>query len=129
MRGRSLCGKHGEIKGFAGKHTEGMKAEAYPNISVVICTRDRGSDVARTVTSILQNGYPAYEVLVIGQSRDDSTARCLDAFRHDGRFRYLHSQEVGTLSREKPPEYPKAEEKSSLSPTMTVRSQQIGCKN
>lgn len=77
---------------------EGTKAEAYPNISVVICTRDRGSDVARTVTSVLQNGYPAYELLVIDQSRDDSTARCLDAFRHDGRVRYLHSQEVG-LSR------------------------------
>jgi glycosyltransferase involved in cell wall biosynthesis len=52
-----------------------MKVDDYPNISVVICTRDRGSAVIGTVTSVLQNGYPVYEVLVIDQNRDNTAVK------------------------------------------------------
>jgi glycosyltransferase involved in cell wall biosynthesis len=75
-----------------------MKTTDHPDISVVICTRDRGGAVAGTVISLLNNDYSAYELIVLDQSRDDLTEQSIEAFRGDGRFRYLRSREIG-LSR------------------------------
>ena len=75
-----------------------MGSSSRPFLSVVVCTRDRGSAVAQTVTSLLGNSYPAYEVLVVNQSRTDDTAQSLTALGRDGRLRSLRSCEAG-LSR------------------------------
>ncbi len=60
-----------------------------PTISVVICTRDRGERVVNAVESILANDHPAFELIVIDQSRDTVTGCALQRFAQDRRFRYL----------------------------------------
>jgi GT2 family glycosyltransferase len=67
-------------------------------LSVVVCTRDRGADPARTVASILRNESPCFEVLVVDQSDDDLTRHALQPFLHDSRFRYLRSPARGLSS-------------------------------
>ncbi len=58
-------------------------------ISVVICTSDRGERVVNAVESVLANDHPAFELIVIDQSRDTATGCVLQRFAQDRRFRYL----------------------------------------
>ena len=44
-----------------------------PPISVIICTCDRPDTVGRAVESVLGQAYPAFEVLVVDQSRSNET--------------------------------------------------------
>jgi len=67
-------------------------------ISVVICTRDRGSSIVDTVASVLRDSDAGCELLVVDQSRGIDTKTSLERFRGDPRFSYLHSNEPG-LSR------------------------------
>lgn len=60
-----------------------------PTISVVICTSDRGTQIISAVESILANDHPAFELMVIDQSKDKTTAHALQPFAHDRRFRYI----------------------------------------
>jgi glycosyltransferase involved in cell wall biosynthesis len=64
-------------------------------ISVVICTRDRGTSVVDTVASVLQNSDTTCELLVVDQSQGIDTETSLERFRGDPRFHYLHSSELG----------------------------------
>ncbi len=61
----------------------------HPTISVVICTSDRGEQVVNAVESILANDHPAFELIVIDQSRDTATGCALQRFAQDRRFRYI----------------------------------------
>jgi glycosyltransferase involved in cell wall biosynthesis len=63
--------------------------------SVVVCTRNRGAQVAQTVASILQNRGAAFELIVIDQSTDDETATAVGPFCADRRLRYIRSATVG----------------------------------
>ena len=67
-------------------------------ISVVICTRDRGSSIVDTVASVLRDSDAGCELLVVDQSQGIDTKTSLERFRGDPRFSYLHSNEPG-LSR------------------------------
>ena len=69
----------------------------YPKVSVIICTRDRGDQVLRTIRSVLRNRYPAYEVIIVDQSREPIEHGLTSLF-HDDRVRYRHSTDFG-LSR------------------------------
>jgi glycosyltransferase involved in cell wall biosynthesis len=63
-------------------------------LSVIICTLDRPHFIGDAVGSILANDHASFEVLVVDQSADDSTARSLEVFE-DVRLRYIHSSRVG----------------------------------
>lgn len=63
--------------------------------TAVVCTRNRGERVAATVTSILASEGISFELLVVDQSTDDRTARALEPFHADPRFRYERSSESG----------------------------------
>lgn len=68
-----------------------------PHISVLVCTRNRPSDLRRCVDTILASPYPDFELLVIDQSTSDDTAEQL-AGVSDPRLRYLRTPTKG-LSR------------------------------
>ena len=65
--------------------------------TVVIATRDRGAVVERAVASVLATSYPALEVVVVDQSRDDRSERALAPLldRAAGRLRYLRTTTTG----------------------------------
>jgi GT2 family glycosyltransferase len=72
-----------------------MESSQHPPISVVICTRDRGDSITRTVRSILSSDYPSYSILVVDQSGDERTFRALKPFLNNGRLRYHQSPVTG----------------------------------
>jgi glycosyltransferase involved in cell wall biosynthesis len=67
-----------------------------PRASIVICTRNRGSSLVRTVETILANQHPSFEVIVVDQSTNDETKMAVLPFRSDSRVRYIQSETVGT---------------------------------
>ncbi len=66
-----------------------------PRLSAVICTVNRPQLIGAAVESLLANDHPAFELLVVDQSRDGSTEAALDKFRGDPRFRYVRIERVG----------------------------------
>lgn len=66
-----------------------------PLISALICTRNRGGLVVDTVSSILANQHPNFELVVIDQSKNDETEQALTPFRADRRLKYVKSPTAG----------------------------------
>lgn len=64
-------------------------------ISALVCTRDRGDGIVRTVQSLFASAHPDIRVTVIDQSSDDRTRFALTPFLSDARLRYIHSDTVG----------------------------------
>ncbi|MFZ0544107.1 MAG: glycosyltransferase [Candidatus Promineifilaceae bacterium] len=64
--------------------------------SVVVCTRNRGNRVEKSIETILKNQAASFEVILIDQSTNDLTCAAIEPFLSDGRFRYIHSTTVGT---------------------------------
>ena len=73
-------------------------ATASPLVTVVIPTRNRASDVVRSVRAMLANDGPTFEVRVVDQSDDDSTHDALRGLLADVRLTYLRSPERGVSS-------------------------------
>jgi glycosyltransferase involved in cell wall biosynthesis len=68
-----------------------------PEISVLLCTRNRGDKIKNAVDSILENSYENFELIIVDQSSDDKTKTAIETYS-DPRIRYIRSQTVG-LSR------------------------------
>lgn len=66
------------------------------NVSVVICTRNRGANAADALNSILRSDAQDMEVILIDQSTNPETKDAVERFFRDARFRYVASTEVGT---------------------------------
>jgi GT2 family glycosyltransferase len=66
-----------------------------PDITVAISTRNRGSEVLRTVETILASDYPSFDVLVVDQSDDGRTRDALAPFLGRPRFQYKASARRG----------------------------------
>jgi GT2 family glycosyltransferase len=64
-------------------------------ISVVICTRNRGSQIIQTVESVLKNRHSAFELLIVDQSSNDETEHAIAPFRTDPRVRYIRTSTSG----------------------------------
>ena len=68
------------------RRTEGLRNA--PRASVIICTRNRARLLARTLRSLEQLAYPAYEIIVVDGSRSSETA---DVVRDNfSGIRYFH---------------------------------------
>jgi glycosyltransferase involved in cell wall biosynthesis len=66
-----------------------------PNISAVICTRNRGDSVVIAVRSILANTHPSFELIVIDQSDTRETELAVAEFQADPRFYYISTNTSG----------------------------------
>lgn len=71
------------------------QAEASPLVSVIIPTRNRSSDIARAVASVLACDYPNFELIVVDQSSDTATETALRSSLADSRFRLLRTPTTG----------------------------------
>jgi glycosyltransferase involved in cell wall biosynthesis len=68
-------------------------------VSAIICTRNRPDLIGNAVLSVLENIYPALELLVVDQSDDGSTANALrELLQQRANLHYLHTSPPG-LSR------------------------------
>lgn len=81
----------------------GMQAKAVEvckpyGASVIVCTRNRGESIHKTISSILANTYPDFELIIVDQSTDDETERAVAPLSDDPRVSYIRSQSSG-LSR------------------------------
>jgi len=70
--------------------------KASPHISAVVCTRNRGEHPATTIESLLANTHPDFEVILLDQSTDQQTEHAVQHFCVDPRFKYHHTQTIGT---------------------------------
>ncbi|SHN87867.1 Glycosyltransferase like family 2 [Bradyrhizobium erythrophlei] len=66
-----------------------------PLISALVCTCSRDRSVANTVSSILANTYPNFELIVVDQSKGIETQDALTPFAADRRLTYLKSATIG----------------------------------
>ena len=69
--------------------------ETVPQISVVICTRNRGASIVQTLESVFANEHPSFEVIVVDQSTNQETFDAVAPYFRDTRFRYIRSDTVG----------------------------------
>ncbi|MCA9872899.1 MAG: glycosyltransferase [Anaerolineales bacterium] len=71
-----------------------------PSVTAVVCTRNRGERIVKTIESLLANRHPNYEVLVVDQSTNSETEAAVNHLFSDPRLRYIRSATRGTgLSR------------------------------
>jgi glycosyltransferase involved in cell wall biosynthesis len=70
---------------------------APPQVSAIICTRNRGDKISAAVSSVLSCDFPSFDLTIIDQSTDDLTRDAVAAIG-DPRVHYVHSTEPG-LSR------------------------------
>jgi glycosyltransferase involved in cell wall biosynthesis len=64
-----------------------------PFFSVVIPAYNRASFLTRTITSVLQQSYPDFELLVIDDGSTDNTRELMRSFTEkDARVRYIHQE-------------------------------------
>ena len=65
-----------------------------PELSVLICTRNRPAKLRRAVDSVLANSFRDFELIVVDQSTDRATSDAL-ATINDDRLHYIHTNTVG----------------------------------
>ncbi len=63
--------------------------------SVLVCTRDRPELAAQAVRSLLASEGVDLELVIVDQSRTDTTERALEEFRNDQRLRYARTAVQG----------------------------------
>ena len=63
-----------------------------PFFSVIIPTYNRADLIAKTLTSVRQQTFVAFEVLVVDDGSRDNTAEVVEPFLADSRFQYLPRQ-------------------------------------
>lgn len=64
-------------------------------VTAIVCTRNRGSMVVGAVESLLASDLGNVEVIVVDQSTDEETAKAVEKFRADSRFRFVRSDRPG----------------------------------
>ncbi len=72
-----------------------MAVQRSLEVSVVVCTRDRGSEIVGTVESVIANGFADFELIIIDQSTSDDTKDAVEPFLSDERVRYIRTNETG----------------------------------
>ncbi|NNJ11103.1 glycosyltransferase [Chloroflexales bacterium ZM16-3] len=68
---------------------------SHPNISAIVCTRNRGASAVMAVETILANTYPSFELILIDQSTNCDTEQSVAGFRSDPRFQYVRTTTNG----------------------------------
>ena len=72
-----------------------MSTDGHDQVTVAICTRDRGRSIVETVVSILASDHAAFELLIIDQSAASDTQDAVATEFDDPRIRYLRVTDTG----------------------------------
>lgn len=72
-------------------------AASAPLVTVVICTRNRATDLANSLRSVVEQapGAPPYEIVVVDNASTDDTRQVIAQFECDGNVRYAHEATLG----------------------------------
>ena len=98
---RSLAyGALAVVQKFRGKNRAArLRTDYAPPVSVVIAAFNEESVIVRTVRSVLENGYPDLDVVVVDDGSTDETLRVLEqAFADDSRVRIRTQANFGKAS-------------------------------
>ncbi|MEI9941322.1 MAG: glycosyltransferase family 2 protein [Pseudomonadota bacterium] len=66
-----------------------------PEVSAIVCTKDRASVVTHVVAALLSDPDEAFELIVIDQTDGAETEQALEPWRSDPRLHYNHSKTRG----------------------------------
>lgn len=69
-----------------------------PEISVVVPMYNAEKWVAKTLTSLLNQSFKNFEIIVVDDGSTDGSKRIVDLFSYDSRIRYVHKENGGTGS-------------------------------
>jgi chlorobactene glucosyltransferase len=76
----------------------GISKREWPRVSIIVPARNEERNIRRSVTSLLEQDYPAYEVIVVDDDSRDGTARILDEIgrthAQGARLRVIHLHEL-----------------------------------
>ena len=75
-----------------------IKLVENPDISVIVPMYNAEKWVAKTITSLLNQSYPDYEIIIVDDGSTDNSKRILDSFSYDSRIRYVRKENGGTAS-------------------------------
>jgi glycosyltransferase involved in cell wall biosynthesis len=64
---------------------------ANAKFSIVICTYNDGKYLTKAITSVLQQSYPHWELIVVDDGSKDETYRILSTFINDPKVHTLHN--------------------------------------
>lgn len=64
-------------------------------VSVVICTRNRGTSIVETIKSILANERSQFELVIMDQSETDSTELAVKPLLEDSRVKFFRTKTKG----------------------------------
>jgi len=64
-------------------------------ISAVICTHDRQDYLARAISSLLDQDFPDYEVILVNNASTDGTEKIAQDYSTHPRFRYIYEPVLG----------------------------------
>lgn len=70
-------------------------SESLPMVSVVIPTYNRGDSILDTIESVLQSDYPAFEIIIVDQSKNSATKEAIQKYLFNPQFRYIHTDIQG----------------------------------
>jgi chlorobactene glucosyltransferase len=74
---------------------QAAKPHAHPHISVLVPARNEASTITPCITSLLQQEYPNYEIVVLNDGSTDSTGAQLDAIAADNpQLRVIHAADA-----------------------------------
>ncbi len=73
-----------------------MTALILPDVSVIIPTFNRARKVARSISSVLDQTFTNYEIIIVDDGSSDGTANSLAQFKHNSKIKCLsHPKNLG----------------------------------
>jgi len=67
----------------------------YPLVSILIPARNEEHNIARCITSMLNQDYPNFEIIVLNDNSTDRTGEIIESYsREDNKVKYIHGKKL-----------------------------------